>query len=351
LKTLIVDMSPIFYRFAFSSTTYAQNKLKLKRDKNGLFNFDEYKDIFLFKTLDYLSFFKTRFGVDEVVIATDSKPYWRKDHWSGYKHGRMKNDKTGINWAQEKKLAAEMVTLLKENTTFKVIDLPKVEGDDTGFVLAEELSNRGHEVIVKSLDHDWYYTLENPNVKYWQTKHNHKTKQCGYVEFHQEELDVLKWEHCFFGDKGDYLLGITAYTQFSDAFKSLYPNMTELKAWPKRHEIDQSFIKKHKEDFPELFEKNKLSAYKQPPFGAKSYAKKKAKEGFTDQEFMDRNPIHQLNYDMNEMLALPAGIPDDIRQLIINEYDTTGNNINPGELNNYFLNNGCFELIGKMGMF
>jgi len=351
MKTLIVDFSPILYRFAFSSTTYAVKQLKLKKDENGLYNFNEYKDIFMFKLLDYISLFKTRFGVDEIVIGIDSQPYWRKDHWSGYKFGRLKNDKTGINWNQEKEIAAEMIELLKERTTYKVIDIEGVEGDDTLFILSEELSNRGHEVIVKSLDHDIYYCLEHPNVQYWQTKHNTKTKQCGFVEFHQDELDQLKWEHCFFGDKGDYLLGITAYTQFSPEFKSLYPNMTELKAWPKRHEIDQSFIKKHKVDFPELFGKNKLSAYKQPPFGYKSYVKKQIKEGFTNEEFIARNPIHKLNYELNEMLALPPGIPDEIRQKIIYEYDNTGHTLDMGFLSNYFTQNDLFSLVGKLGMF
>ena len=344
-------MSPVFYRFAFSSTTYASTRLKLKKDTDGLYNLDEYKDIFIFRTLDYISQFKTRFGADEIVLAIDSKPYWRKEHWSGYKFGRLKNDKTGINWTQQKDVTKEMVEVLKANSTYKVIDLARVEGDDTLFILSEELSNRGHEVVVKSLDHDIYYCLENPNVKYWQTKHNHKTKQCAFVEFHQDELDVLKWEHCFFGDKGDYLLGVNAYTQFSPEFKSLYPKMTELKAWPKRHEIDQAFIAKHKVQYPELFEKNKLSAYKQPPFGAKSYNKKKLKEGFTDQEFLDRDPIHQLNYDLNTMLALPAGIPEDVRQLIIDEYDNTGKVLDTGALTKYFMDNNIFELIGKLGMF
>jgi len=351
MKTLIVDFSPIVYRFAFSSTTYASAKLKLKKNEIGVYNFNEYKDIFIFKLLDYISQFKTRFNVDEVVLALDSSPYWRKAFWSGYKHGRLKNDKSGIDWLELKKCAKEITNLLKENSTYKVIDLLGAEGDDTGFVLSKELSARGHQVIVKSLDHDWYYNLEYNNVKYWQTKHNHKTKQCGFVEFHQDELDVLKWEHCFFGDKGDYLLGVNAYTQFSPEFKSLYPKMTELKAWPKRHEIDQAFIAKHKVQYPELFEKNKLSAYKQPPFGAKSYNKKKLKEGFTDQEFLDLNPIHQLNYDLNTMLALPAGIPDDVRQLIITEYDNTGKVLDTGALTKYFMDNNIFDLIGKLGMF
>ena len=85
MKSLIIDLSPVVYRWAFSSTAvYAKKNSKLS---NGLYNLNEYKDIFIFQVLDYLSKQKIRFGMEEVILAVDSKPYWRKDIWNGYKLG------------------------------------------------------------------------------------------------------------------------------------------------------------------------------------------------------------------------------------------------------------------------
>jgi len=350
MKTLIVDFSPVLYRWTFASTTYAENSLKLKKNENQVFDFNEYKDIFLFKVLTDVSNFKTRFEVDEVILAIDSKPYWRTDYWSGYKFGRKKNDNSGVDWASQRDASVEMIDILDKHSNIKIVKVEKTEGDDIGFVLSKELSKRGNEVIVKSLDHDWFYCTEYPNVKYWQTKHTAPTKKCGYVDFDSEELQKLKFEHRFFGDMSDYIRSVVAYTEFSPEFKKIYPNMTELKAWPKRHEIDISFGIKHAEDFPELAAKDKLSAYKHPRFGAKSFYKKQEKEGFTYQEFLDRNPIHQLNYDLNTLISMPETIPEDIRQSIIDAYDNLENNKNPGMLSEYFLSNNMFELIGRIGL-
>jgi len=336
-KSLILDASPVFYRFAFSSTMYAKSKLKLKLNESGLYPFEEYRDIFIYSVINSIANMKIRFNVDEVILGIDSKPYWRKKLWSGYKFGRKSNDKSGIDWNALSDSIHEITNLLKENSNIKVIDIPGIEGDDVLFVLSKELSDRNHEVIVKSIDHDIYYCLEYPNVKYWQVKHNVKSKQCDFINFNESELNKMKFEHIFFGDSGDYILPVVSYTQFSEKFKEIYPNMTELKAWPKRFEIDQKF----KEKFGE-------SAYKQPRFGAKSYYKKQSKENFTDEEFLDRNPIHKLNLELNKKISLPEYIPNDIREKIINEYDISKESRNPQKLNEYFIQNNLFNLIGKI---
>lgn len=331
-------MSPIFYRWTFSSTTEASKTLKVNED--GLYNFDEYKDTFIYMVMDFIAKFKIRFGVEEVVLAIDSKPYWRQDFWSGYKHGRQSNDKSGVDWDKAKQAQFEIIDILSSFTSFKVIKLTGAEGDDIGFVLSEELSKRGHEVIVKSLDHDWIYNLVHDNVKYWETKHTVQNKTCGWVEFDENEINDLKYEHCMFGDRGDFLLPVVYYSVFSDEFKKKYPNLTELKAYPKRYEIDESF----KRTFG-------VSAYKHPRMGAKSFKKKMDKEGFTPQEFLARNPIYQMNYDLNKKLALPSGIPQKIRDIIIEEYDKAPTDLDNKELANYFMKYGMLDLLGQLHLF
>jgi hypothetical protein len=136
MKILLVDFSPVTYRWIFSSTTTAVKTLNLKKDENGLYNFNEYKDMYFYKILEDISKFKQRFNADEVVFAIDSKPYWREKYWSGYKYGRFKADKSGINWKQAKEAQNELIDILDKYSSFKVIKVPGVEGDDILFTLS-----------------------------------------------------------------------------------------------------------------------------------------------------------------------------------------------------------------------
>ena len=333
-------MSPILYRWTFTSTNTASKELKIPLNEDGLYPFNQYRDIFLYNTLNDIGKFKARFGVDEVILAVDSKPYWREEYWSGYKYGRLSNDKSGVEWDVAKQEQRELLDFLDENSSFKIIKVQGAEGDDVGFVLSEELSNRGHEVIVKSLDHDWIYNLVHDNVRYWETKHTVKDKKSGWVEFDQHEIDRLKYEHCMFGDRGDNLLPVVYYSVFSAEFKALNPNASELKAYPIRHEIDQKFRKAHG-----------VSAYKHPRLGAKSFQKKMNKEGFTVQEFLDRDPIYQMNYDLNARLALPDGIPAHIKDKIITAYDGALCTRDNRAMVKFMTENNLFNLIGEVSLY
>jgi len=337
-----------------SSTRYANTK-GVTVEENGLLDFSKYKDVYVYLILNDLSKMKNRFGADEVVIACDTGPYWRKtgagDHsgYSRYKYGRGKDDdKNVIDWAASKNAQNELIDVLKENSTFKVIAKRSIEGDDTLFVLAEELSKRGHEVVCKSLDHDIYYTLEHENVQYWQTKHTTQNKKCGFVEMTPKEIQEEKYYHILLGDPGDGFLHSKSWTVFSDEFLSLYPGKTPLQVWAKRHEIDIAFQAKHKDDFPDV--KN-LSAWKHPKFGRKTFQKKLDSGKITLESFLAENPIHQLNYNLNETLAMPYKIPKEIRQCIIDEYNETPCDLKPLGLNEYFNANSLFSLFGKAGLF
>jgi len=104
---------------------------------------------------------------------------------------------------------------------------------------------------------------------------------------------------------------------------------------------------RHKVDvlFKEKFGK---SAYKHPPLGAVSFYKKQVKEGFSTQEFLDRDPIYQMNYDLNKKLGLPEGIPTEIREKIIAEYNVSSDVKNNKALTDYFMGYGLIELIAHL---
>jgi hypothetical protein len=311
---------------------------KNKKQENGLYDFSQYKDNVAFQVIDFLSKQKMQFSADELIIATDQKPYWREKIWPGYKHGRKTNDKSGIDWKGVSKLQSELVNILKD-TSFIVIDVQGAEGDDCAFVLSEYISNKG-EIIIHSLDHDWIQCLSYNNVSFWETKHSAKTKECGYCIKSPEEIETLRLEHWLAGDAGDYVKHIDSYTQFSDKFKEIYPNKTELEVYPKRFEIDMSFTKKYGE-----------SAYKHPRFGYKSFMKKIAKSGQSIDEFIDENPIRRMNAELNKVLVLMENVPEDIKQQIIESYESQKDKTrNIAVLNEYFLKSNNFELTGKIGL-
>ena len=239
MKSLIIDLSPVVYRWVFASTSVFAKKNK-KQD-NGLYELDEYKDIVIYQIINYLSNQKMRFGVDEIIIANDVKPYWRNNIWSGYKYGRLKDDKSGINWVKVSEIQKEIAEVLYKYSSFKTISIPGAEADDVGFVLSEYLSKKGHEVILHTPDHDWTQNIIHENVKVWETKYSSPTKSCGYVTIKNHEIKELQQDHAIYGDKGDYVLNINSYTQFSDKFKEIYPNVTELQVYPKRHFVDIKF--------------------------------------------------------------------------------------------------------------
>jgi hypothetical protein len=115
--------------------------------------------------------------------------------------------------------------------------------------------------------------------------------------------------------------------------------MTPDKVYPKRHEIDIKFQEKYG-----------VSAYKHPRMGKKSFEKKMKKEGFTYKEFLERNPIYKWNFELNKKIALPEGIPDNIRESIIKSYDNAETIKNEAELSKWFMKYNMINLIGIIGL-
>jgi len=334
MKILIVDASPIFYGALFSASKEAK--------KNGLELVDSklpyvYEDMVVFKVFDELADLKNKFGADEIVIATDNSEggYWRKDIYPIYKAKRQNSrDESEILWEQAFKTFGKIKDQIKFNSSFKLINIKKVEGDDIMFVLTQHLSELGNSIILHSLDHDTVYNLRHPNVKWYRHIKTQK-KDGSFQDITIDEIENLELEHIIQGDAGDNIKNIKAYSKFSPKFKEIYPNSTEVVMYPSRFKLDELFEKTYGE-----------SAYKHPPFGLKSFLKKK----IPLKEFLEENKIYGDNYELNKILALPEGIPPHIFQTIIKEYNLE-NTKNYKELSNFFKEQNCFDLVGKLVLF
>lgn len=152
---------------------------------------------------------KLKFGRDygEVVIACDSKKYWRKQYFPNYKANRKKaREDSGFDWP----LIFDSINLIKEEFKvffpYKVIEVEGAEADDIIATLAQwSLTNNLKQVglveepenmLIISGDHDFYQLQKYKHVK------QYSPIQKKYIQGDSTpEKYVL--EHTIKGDKGD----------------------------------------------------------------------------------------------------------------------------------------------------
>ena len=112
----------------------------------------------------YVKKYKSTYG-PEVVIACDSRKYWRRDYFSYYKAGRKKSrDDSGLDWVK----MFECMQIVKEELStcshYKVIEIEMAEADDIIGTLA--IRNSAHEkVMILSSDKDFVQLQVYPNVE------------------------------------------------------------------------------------------------------------------------------------------------------------------------------------------
>jgi len=333
-KTLIIDWSPIAYGNLFSATNYAKNN-KIKKDKDGKYLLEEYKDVVIQKIIEEIAGLKNKFNLldsDEIIIATDtptSKGYWRKDIWEGYKYGRRESrDSSNIQWNKAFDLFQEMLRKFDECSNIKIIQVPRTEGDDIIFVLSEYIKN---EVIIYSSDHDFLQCISD-NCKFWRTTRTQGMENSKFCYITEEEKEDIIQEHIISGDPGDGFGHLKQYSRFSKDFIQNYPQYKdkEIQLYSKRFKIQEMYKKKYGE---------KAKAYDHPRFGYKSF--KKSKKSL--ESLLAENSIYEMNYSLNRILALPENIPLEIKQQIIDSYSRKHESRNC--LDDYLIENNLFDLI------
>lgn len=91
----------------------------------------------------------------EVVLANDSKHYWRRDFFPHYKGNRKKSrDKSTLDWKQLYKHFNAYREELKEHFPLKYIEVDGAEADDVIAVLSLRVAASGEKVLIYSSDTD-----------------------------------------------------------------------------------------------------------------------------------------------------------------------------------------------------
>ena len=247
--------------------------------------------------LSTLLFYRKKFRIEygELVICCDSKHSWRKDIFPFYKANRKNNRaKDDIDWNGIFEVINSVTDDLKTKFPYAVLNVEHAEADDIIGVLSKNYY-RDQKVMIVSSDKDFIQLHKYYNVKQYsptQKKILNSIDPNHYLS-----------EHIMKGDRGD---GIPNFLSDDDTF------------------VTDKRSKK--------ILKTKLQAWK----------------NLDPTEFCDQKMYR--GWKRNQQLVDLSHTPQDIKQKIVDQYDTYEYN-QRDKLLNYFIQNKLRNLIEHIGDF
>jgi hypothetical protein len=142
----------------------------------------------------YVKKFKESHG-PEVVIACDSKNYWRREMFAYYKAGRRKaRDASGHDWSSIFDCLSKIRGELDKHTPYKVVEVETCEADDVIATLTQKFAAT-QKIMILSSDKDFAQLQRYPNVE------QYSPIMKKYIK---EPLPLLQLKQMIIrGDKGD----------------------------------------------------------------------------------------------------------------------------------------------------
>lgn len=289
---LIVDYSQL----AIAGLMQFQDNLKRSSS-------DQSVDLIRHVVLSSLLSNKRKFGKEygDVIIASDSRKYWRKSVFPFYKaHRAADREKSDLDWKLIFDTLSSIRDDLRENFPYKVIEVEGAEADDIIGVLAKwsqenELKQVGileepQPVLILSSDQDNFQCHQFKNVKQFAPMHKKFVKPTNAK---QALIDKI----CT-GDRGD---GI--------------PNIMS---------ADNSIVE----------------GIRQKPF-----PKKRLEEFYANGIDACKNEVEKRNFQRNQQIVSYEFIPDELRQSIIDTYKTTTPKGSKKTIYQYLVKNRCKNLL------
>ena len=112
----------------------------------------------------YVKKFKAEFGPN-IIIACDNKKYWRREIFPHYKANRKKSrESSGHDWNSIFECLNKIRDELREHSPYKVIEVDTAEADDIIAVLSIKHS-ANEKVMILSSDKDFAQLQKYPNVE------------------------------------------------------------------------------------------------------------------------------------------------------------------------------------------
>jgi hypothetical protein len=130
-----------------------------------------------------------------------------------------------IDWNTAFQVFNEIKEVLKYSS-FKIIDVPRLEADDISFILSEYFNKHKPDdtLILLTVDQDWIHNLKFNNVEMYRVRKTQKLEVLK-EEYTLNDINEKINEHCIQGDRGDGFLHIKAWSRFSQAFIEMYPDL------------------------------------------------------------------------------------------------------------------------------
>ena len=237
--------------------------------KNDRLNEKLVRHMVLTSLLSYEKLYGEEYG--EIVLAYDSKHYWRKEVFPFYKQNRKKDrEKSNHDWNSIFEVLNKIRDEIKEYFPYKVIEVYGAEADD---VISTLCKNKGvQSILILSGDKDFIQLQKYPGVKQFNPIMKKEVT-------HDNPYNFVK-EHILKGDKSD---GIPNYLSPDDTF---------------------------------------VNGIRQKPISKKNLDKWITQEPSA----FCSDTVLQRNYHRNKQLIDFDCVPDEIEQKIMDEYSSLNNN-------------------------
>lgn len=262
----------------------------------------EKKNLIRHVVLSSIKSYKKKYGKQygNIVIACDSRDYWRKDFFPNYKGMRKKaREESDLDWTFIFETLNELKSDLREYFQYKVINVDKCEADDVIAVLTMNTQEFGQyeDVMIVSSDKDFKQLHQYDNV----SQFSPMLKKL--IKINKKELHAWMTEHIVKGDAGD---GIPNILSNDDVF---------------------------------------MNGERQKPVSAKRL------QEFIDNGFLAcKNDDERRNYHRNSTLVDFKFIPDHIRTTILEAFEVKPKGSKQAIMN-YLIKNRCRILLEEVEEF
>lgn len=335
---ILVDFSHLMFRMLYVAISEAKPK-----KKNGKYVTAEYKNILMYLLVDQLIKIKRNYSsYGDIVICLDNstKKYWRKDVCSMYKNSRAKSrEESEIDFSEVFEVVNDLLTNLKLNFPFKILEVEGAEADDLIMILSRTYSPH-QKVLIYSEDKDFFQMLKYDNVYFY------RPVAKKWITREEKDLDKWKVEHVCLGDAADEVHRIVDNIWFSENFKShlLTFGITDVEDQMQldMRLLNNDELKNNIFSSFSLYKKNRknedtdiLDIYKDIRFGESILWKAIEKAGSLDQ-YLDTHPYIRKRYELNKILVLEEHIPEYLEESILAEFNKPKVGYNLVEIENMF---------------
>ena len=217
----------------------------------------------------YRTMFKDEYG--EIVLAYDSKHYWRRDIFPQYKMNRKKGrEKDNFDWDSIFGLLNAMKSEFKEILPYKYVEVYGAEADDIIGTLCREYQDQ--KTMIISGDKDFIQLQKYNNV----SQYSPITKKM--INGHNPSTYIK--EHILKGDTGDGIPNVLSPDHtFVEGLRQRPLSKTKIESWKKSetgmsNEVKRNYQRNQRlidlDNTPKDLQQSILDTFNEAPCGDRS---------------------------------------------------------------------------------